>query len=89
MGLLHFFIHFQKHWKVELYVAHVDHMLRGEVSYEDRQFVEQFCKDRNIPVFSTSIPIPELLAKEGGNPKPFAAESATLFCGNHETTSNQ
>ncbi|MFC5543219.1 tRNA lysidine(34) synthetase TilS [Ureibacillus suwonensis] len=67
MGLLHFFIHFQKHWKVELYVAHVDHMLRGEVSYEDRQFVEQFCKDWNIPVFSTSIPIPELLAKEGGN----------------------
>lgn len=67
MGLVHFFIHFRKHWKVDLYVAHVDHMLRGEVSYEDRLFVERFCKENNLPVFSTSIPIPAILEKEGGN----------------------
>ncbi|MED3763193.1 tRNA lysidine(34) synthetase TilS [Ureibacillus sp. FSL K6-8385] len=67
MGLLHFFLHFQKIWEIDLYVAHVDHMLRGEVSYEDRLFVERFCQEKNLPIFSTSIPIPEILKKEGGN----------------------
>lgn len=42
-------------------------MLRGTTSLEDREFVEQFCHQHNIPVFSTSIPIPQLLREEGGN----------------------
>lgn len=67
MGLVHFFKKFQHNLKIELFVAHVDHMLRGETSAEDRLFVEQFCNLHNIPVFSTAIPIPQLLQKEGGN----------------------
>lgn len=67
MGLLHFFIQYQKVKTMDIYVAHVDHMLRGEVSYEDRLFVEQFCKEQNIPIFSTSIPIHKMFEKEGGN----------------------
>lgn len=69
MGLVHFFIEFQRKCGIELYVAHVDHMLRGATSYEDRRFVEQFCEEHSIPIFSTSIPIPEILEEEGGNPQ--------------------
>lgn len=67
MGLLHFFIHCQHTLNIELFVAHVDHMLRGEVSAEDRAFVERFCLERDIPIFSTAIPIPKILKEEGGN----------------------
>ncbi|MFC7687638.1 tRNA lysidine(34) synthetase TilS [Ureibacillus sp. GCM10028918] len=67
MGLVHFFKKFQHIFEIRLFVAHVDHMLRGETSLEDRFFVEQFCHQNNIPVFSTSIPIPQLLREEGGN----------------------
>ena len=67
MGLVHFFKKFEHIFEIRLFVAHVDHMLRGETSAKDRQFVEQFCLQHNIPVFSTSIPIPQLLREEGGN----------------------
>ncbi|KGR77557.1 tRNA lysidine(34) synthetase TilS [Ureibacillus sinduriensis] len=67
MGLVHFFMKFQHIFGIRLFVAHVDHMLRGETSFEDRKFVEQFCHQNNIPVFSTSIPIPQILQEEGGN----------------------
>ncbi|QCR30769.1 tRNA lysidine(34) synthetase TilS [Lysinibacillus sp. SGAir0095] len=67
MGLVHFFKKFQHIFEIRLFVAHVDHMLRGETSLEDRRFVEQYCHHHNIPVFSTSIPIPQLLREEGGN----------------------
>ncbi len=52
---------------VELFVAHVDHMLRGEQSAEDRLFVEQFCEKWSIPCFSIAIPIADILKQGGGN----------------------
>ncbi|CAM5212356.1 tRNA(Ile)-lysidine synthase OS=Ureibacillus acetophenoni OX=614649 GN=tilS PE=3 SV=1 [Ureibacillus acetophenoni] len=67
MGLLHYFLSLRKSFDIEIFVAHVDHMLRGKTSLEDRQFVENFCKEKGVPVFSTSIPIPEILKEEGGN----------------------
>ncbi len=67
MGLLHLFLALRKNLEIEIFVAHVDHMLRGKVSLEDRLFVENFCKDTGVKVFSTSIPIPKLLEEEGGN----------------------
>lgn len=79
MALLHFFLHFQKRYPVDLYVAHVDHMLRGKVSYEDRLFVERFCKERNLPIFATSIPIPEILEKEGGNSQAICRRERYAF----------
>ncbi|MEG0385860.1 MAG: tRNA lysidine(34) synthetase TilS [Solibacillus sp.] len=67
MALLSFFCKFQNYLQIELVVAHVDHMLRGEASAEDRNFVEQTCAKWNIPVFSSAIPIAEYLEREGGN----------------------
>ncbi|CAM5212692.1 tRNA(Ile)-lysidine synthase [Ureibacillus acetophenoni] len=66
MGLLHYFLSLRKSFDIEIFVAHVDHMLRGKTSLEDRQFVENFCKEKGVPVFSTSIPIPKLKGYEDG-----------------------
>ena len=67
MALLSFFYHFQQYFKIELAVAHVDHMLRGEQSAMDRKFVEQTCISWGIPFYSSAIPIAEIQQKEGGN----------------------
>lgn len=67
MGLLHYFLSLRKSFEIEIFVAHVDHMLRGRSSFEDRLFVENFCKEKGVTVFSTSIPIPKILREEGGN----------------------
>ncbi|MGN7478885.1 tRNA lysidine(34) synthetase TilS [Solibacillus silvestris] len=67
MALLSFFYQFRHYLKIELAVAHVDHMLRGEQSAMDRQFVEQTCRSWGIPVYSCAIPIAEIQQREGGN----------------------
>lgn len=67
MALLSFFYKFQHYFNIELFVAHVDHMLRGEASSADRKFVEETCAKRSVPVFSCAIPIAMYLEQEGGN----------------------
>lgn len=64
MALLSFCIALQQ---VELVVAHVDHMLRGQDSYEDYLFVEQFCQQHNVKFVGARIDIPTLHAERGGN----------------------
>ena len=79
MALLNFFDKYKKILGIELFVAHVDHMLRGEQSAGDRMFVEQFCESRSIPCFSTAIPIPELLAEHGGNSQAICRKERYAF----------
>ncbi|MEO4055539.1 tRNA lysidine(34) synthetase TilS [Solibacillus sp. CAU 1738] len=67
MALLHFFDAAKDYLQIELAVVHVDHMLRGNVSAQDRAFVETFCMKRDIKVYSTAISIPTILEDEGGN----------------------
>ena len=79
MALLTFFDKYKKVLNIELFVAHVDHMLRGEQSAEDRLFVEQFCESRRIPCFSTAVPIPHLLAMHGGNSQAVCRKERYAF----------
>jgi len=79
MALLTFFDKYKKILGIELFVAHVDHMLRGEQSAGDRIFVEQFCESRSIPCFSTAIPIPHLLAEHGGNSQAVCRKERYAF----------
>lgn len=67
MALLHFLLAYQKKCPVKIVVAHVDHMLRGEVSAADRRFVETFCEERGLRCVSTAIPIERIVEAEGGN----------------------
>ena len=67
MALLSFCLAIKEQMNIELIVATVDHMLRGETSLEDRQFVEAFCKREGIICEGISIDIPYLHNRFGGN----------------------
>jgi tRNA(Ile)-lysidine synthetase-like protein len=67
MALLSFCMKLQKNMELDLIVAHVDHMLRGEVSLQDRRFVESFCAERGLICESVSIDIPTLHKVQSGN----------------------
>jgi tRNA(Ile)-lysidine synthase len=38
----------------QMEVGHVEHGLRGQESLSDAEFVQKFCKDRNIPCASSA-----------------------------------
>lgn len=67
MALLHFLLEYRKKRPIQIVVAHVDHMLRGEVSAADRRFVESFCREHGLLCVSTAIPIQQIIEAEGGN----------------------
>lgn len=67
MALLHYFVKTKAQWGVKVEAVHVDHMLRGAVSAEDRAFVQQYCDEQGVKLHATAIPIPDILAKENGN----------------------
>ncbi|RAZ65818.1 tRNA lysidine(34) synthetase TilS [Planococcus maitriensis] len=67
MVLLQFLAKKRHQLGVHLTAVHIDHMLRGEQSAEDRRFVEHYCKLWEVPCVSFSVPIPAILAEYGGN----------------------
>ena len=67
MALLHFLHKKIKPYSIQLSCVHVDHMLRKEQSYGDLQFVKSYCEKYDIAFYGKSIPIPEILEREGGN----------------------
>lgn len=79
MALLTFFVKFKEQLGVEIVVAHVDHMLRGEVSHGDRLFVEGFCKEYGLRVVSCAIPIEAIAKAHGGNIQAICREERYRF----------
>lgn len=67
MVLLYFLNSIKTELGISVAAVHVDHMLRGEESCEDRLFTEEKAKQWGIKCFSRAIPIPEILEKKGGN----------------------
>lgn len=67
MALLHYFVQTQKQWNIQVEAVHVDHMLRGEASAEDRAFVQKYCDDNGVALHATEIPVPAIMAQENGN----------------------
>ncbi len=63
--LLHFLCSLKERLELELVVAHVDHMFRGEESYEDYQFVEKTCQEWNIPFEGKRINVPVYMERTG------------------------
>ena len=67
MALLQYVYNQRQQLEIEVFVVHVDHMLRGEESHKDRLFVEAYCKERGITIFSRAISIPTIIEHESGN----------------------
>ncbi|KQL51390.1 tRNA(Ile)-lysidine synthetase [Heyndrickxia shackletonii] len=65
LALVHYLFHKKDYFSISLTVAHVDHMLRGQESYEDLLFVEEFCHQLGVHITAARINIEEKVHIEG------------------------
>ena len=63
MCLIHFLSSISDEMEIELTVAHLNHMIRGNEALRDELFVEQWCKENGIKFICERVDIPKL-AKE-------------------------
>ncbi len=64
ISLLHLFNNtLQKDFKLKIYVAHLNHMLRGKESDSDEEFVKNICDKWNIELFCKKIDIKKTIKK--------------------------
>ena len=54
LALLHFLNKYKEQWGITVSCAHVDHMFRGKESYLEMKYVEDLCKQWNIPFLETN-----------------------------------
>ncbi|MBU5214790.1 tRNA lysidine(34) synthetase TilS [Heyndrickxia oleronia] len=59
VALLHYLVQKRNIYNISIRAAHVDHMLRGKDSYNDLLFVQELCKQWNIPCEAIRINIQE------------------------------
>lgn len=57
LALLHFLEANRLEWGVEVMAAHLDHMFRGEESYQELLFVKEFCSSRRIPFYGERMDV--------------------------------
>lgn len=74
MALLHYLNSIKKELDFEIIAIHLDHSIR-EKSYEDTEFVEQYCSENNIRLMKTRVDVPSI-AKEKGESLEQAARDA-------------
>ncbi|PEQ90176.1 tRNA lysidine(34) synthetase TilS [Bacillus sp. AFS006103] len=65
LALLHFLLAEREKQNLHFVVAHVDHMFRGQESYEDAMFVKDFCEQNSIPFEMTRVNVPEIIRSTG------------------------
>jgi tRNA(Ile)-lysidine synthase len=63
LALLHFLSAERENQQLSLAAAHVDHMFRGQESYEDAMFVKEFCEQAAIPFEMTRVNVPEIIER--------------------------
>ena len=63
MTLLHMLYHMKDIFDIEIYVAHVNHMLRKEAD-EETQYVEEFCKRLGVECYTKKIDIEKVAMDE-------------------------
>nr|WP_092073684.1 tRNA lysidine(34) synthetase TilS [Dendrosporobacter quercicolus]NSL47967.1 tRNA lysidine(34) synthetase TilS [Dendrosporobacter quercicolus DSM 1736]SDM65599.1 tRNA(Ile)-lysidine synthase [Dendrosporobacter quercicolus] len=65
LALVHSLVRLRSKYKIRLAVAHVDHMLRGEDSEADAEFVAKFCRQLNLACYRTAVDVPGYIAETG------------------------
>ncbi|WP_428910347.1 tRNA lysidine(34) synthetase TilS [Niallia sp. Krafla_26] len=62
-----------------LFVGHVDHMFRGEESFQDAKFVEEFCQKNKIPFTMKRMNVPKYMKETGKSAEVAARECRYQF----------
>jgi tRNA(Ile)-lysidine synthase len=65
LALLHILAALRLEYNISLVVAHVDHMLRGEESAIEANFVVDFCARRNLICYHKAIDVPRFIKETG------------------------
>lgn len=63
IALLDVLIKLQNKIKFDIVVAHINHMIRAE-AINDQKYVEQYCKNKNIPCFVKQTKVEEIAKRE-------------------------
>ncbi len=79
VALLHFMASNKGRMGIEVAAIHVDHELRGKESAADGLFVEEFCETHGILFFGGSVPVPEIIEKDGGNVQAVCRDGRYTF----------
>ena len=78
MALLHFMATNREKLGIEVAAVHVDHMLRGG-SLRKMETCRGTVQAYGIPFFGGSVPVPEIIEKEGGNVQAVCREGRYEF----------
>ncbi len=64
-ALLHLFCRLREGWSLEVCVAHLNHLLRGEHSDADEAHCRQVCADWHVPFFSRRVDVGQEAERRG------------------------
>ncbi|MDR7080334.1 tRNA(Ile)-lysidine synthase [Neobacillus niacini] len=67
LALLHYLWGQRDKQTLSLVAAHVDHMFRGQESFEDALFVKDYCEQKGIPFEMARINVPQIIEKTKKN----------------------
>lgn len=79
LALLHFLGNIQKERELFIVVAHFDHMFRGQQSYEDLLFVEEFCRKNDFEIITERFDVPKYIKQTKKSKQVAARECRYLF----------
>ncbi|WP_079504204.1 tRNA lysidine(34) synthetase TilS [Mesobacillus jeotgali] len=65
LALLHYLSQQRERKLLKIVAVHVDHMFRGEESYQDALFVKAFCDKHNLPFEMKRIDVPAYMRETG------------------------
>jgi tRNA(Ile)-lysidine synthase len=79
IALLHYLWKQRDKRDLTIVVAHIDHMFRGQESFEDAMFVKRFCELNAIPLELTHVNVPERMELTGNSSELEAREARYEF----------
>jgi tRNA(Ile)-lysidine synthase len=72
VALLYSLVSLKNEYRLNIYIAHMDHMFRGEESRQDRKFCECLAHSLGLPIFCEERDIPAISKKKGISPEEAA-----------------
>ncbi|MEA3423702.1 MAG: tRNA lysidine(34) synthetase TilS [Bacillota bacterium] len=60
VAMLYGLLALKEKYQIELFAAHLNHMIRGALADADQEYVENLCKDENVPIYSFKKDIPKM-----------------------------
>ncbi|PEB51986.1 tRNA lysidine(34) synthetase TilS [Bacillus pseudomycoides] len=79
LALLYYLLEKREEKKLKIVVAHVDHMFRGDESYEDLRFVENLCQEIGVICETIRINVSQYQQQYGMNAQVAARECRYAF----------